>query len=280
MKSLQVQTTQAFLQRETGAIAGIERAVQAATAPTLGQQMLQRGAREAIADGTSREASCVSVNAEGIQVAERLVERGVLLPNGQGIQVQQAAQHVVMGESELGKRKIQDELERVEVRLKSLLCDKLEIENQQMKKQFSIDNHQLVLKHQHDNIDNKMSIVNTFAATMQLLDPLWRNDKRIVLQATDYLKNGVFNGSSVPLIENGHAASESISIGLVAFEMGVSLTNAKAVAAGKHAAKMYKDLYGEAPSKHNQTIAGNVILVNSYTYRDRGLVESAIKAVA
>jgi len=44
---------------------------------------------------------------------EQVVERGVLLPNGQGVQIQQVAQEVVLPESELGKRKIQDDLERV-----------------------------------------------------------------------------------------------------------------------------------------------------------------------
>jgi len=214
------------------------------------------------------------------------------------------AQQVVFPESELGKRKIQDELERVEIRLRHLQCDQLEIEHEQMKKQFSIDNEQLVIKNRMDNEQlvfknqteneqttrhNKTTTVNNFMATMQLLNPQWRDDKRLVLQATDYLKNTTFNGSSAPQIENGSSApqlengaqsTDSISIGSVAFEMGLALTNAKAVAAGKHAAKLYRDRYGEPPSKHNQTIGGNVILVNSYTLRDRDLVQDAIKAAA
>jgi len=40
------------------------------------------------------------VDAEGKQVAERLVEHGVLLPNGQGVQIQQIAQLVVLGDSD------------------------------------------------------------------------------------------------------------------------------------------------------------------------------------
>jgi len=284
MKSLQVKTTQAFLERETGAIVGIERAVQAATAPTAGQQVLQRGSCLSIANGISREESSVSVDAEGKQVAERVVERGVLLPNGQGVQIQQIAQQVVLPESELGKRKIQDDLDRVEIRLKNLHCDKMEIEHEQMKKQFSIDNEQLMIKNQTDNEqkqrDNKTTTVNNFVATMQLLNPQWRDDKRLVLQATDYLKSNTFNGPSAPQIENGAPSSDSISIGSVALEMGLSLSNAKATAVGKYVAKMYRDRHGESPSKHHQTISGNVILVNSYTLRDRDLVQDAIKAAA
>jgi len=307
MKPLLCETANAFVQRETGSITGLERAIQAATAPSLGQQMLQRGSRDAIANGVSREESSVSVNAEGKQVAERLVQRGVLLPNGQGVQIQQIAQQVVLPESELGKRKIQDDLDRVEIRLKNLQCEKMEIEHEQMKKQFSIDNEQLVIKYQIENKqlviknqtdneqlmiknqtdneqkqrDNKTTTVHNFVATMSLLDPQWRDDKRLLLQATDYLKNNTFNGSSAPQIENGAQSNESISIGSVALEMGLgSLSNAKAAAVGKHVAKMYRDRHGKSPSKHNQTIGGNVILVNSYTLRDRDLVEDAIKAAA
>jgi len=285
MKPLLCETANAFVQRETGSTAGLERAIQAATAPSLGQQMLQRGSRDAIANGISREESSVSVDAEGKQVAERVVERGVLLPNGQGVQIQQVAQQVVLPESELGKRKIQNDLDRVEIRLKNLQCEKMEIEHEQMKKQFSIDNEQLMIKNQIDNEqkqrDNKTITVNNFVATMQLLDPQWRDDKRLLLQATDYLKNNAFNGSSAPQIENGAQSSESISIGSVALELGLSpLSNAKATAIGKHVAKMYRDRHGESPSKHNQTIGGNVILVNSYTLRDKDLVEYAIKAMS
>jgi len=211
-----------------------------------------------------------------------VVERGALLPNGQGVQIQQVAQQVVLPESELGKRKIQNDLDRVEIRLKNLQCEKMEIEHEQMKKQFSIDNEQLMIKNQTDNEqkqrDNKTTTVNNFVATMELLNPQWRDDKRLVLQATDYIKSNTFNRSSASQIENGAQSTDSISIGSVAFELGLSLTSGKAVAVGKHVAKMYKDKYGECPSKHYQTIGGNVILVNSYTLRDRDLVEDAIKA--
>jgi len=288
MKALLCETASAFVDRETGCITGIERAVQAATAPSLGQQMLQRGSRGVIANGISHEESSVSVNQDGDQVAERLVERGVLLPNGEGIQIQQVAQQVIAsGDSGLGKRKISDDLEKVEIRLRNLQCemvmvekdkvmaekDKLVVEIQQMEKQFSMDNEQ-------KRIDNKFSTVANFSRTMELLDPQWRNDKRLVLQATDYMKNTAFKGSSAQQIENGPAESESISIGLVAFEMGVALANGKDKVAGKHAAAAYRDRYGESPSKHSQTIGGNVILVNSYTRKDRDLLEQAIKAAA
>ena len=198
----------------------------------------------------------------------------VLLPNGQGIQIQQAAQHVIApSDSDLGKRKISDDLNTVEIRYRNLECDKLLVEMQQMERQFSIDNEK-------KKNDNKMSTVADFSKTMELINPKWKDDKRLILQVTDYLKNGIFNGSSGQQIENGPAQSESISISSVAFELGLSISNAQAKKAGKTAAATYKERYQEPPSKHHQTVGGNVILVNSYTEKDRDLLESAIKGTA
>lgn len=293
MKALLCETSSAFVQRETGSIAGIERAVQAATAPSLGQQMLQRGSREMIADGSSREESSTSVNSEGNHVAERLIERAVLLPNGQGVQIQQAMQQAIIPEdSGLGKRKISDDLEKAEIRLRNIQCDKLQVENEQMEKKFSIDNNQLMIQHQIENdkkkiendrkkIENRVNTVNIFASTMQMLDPDWRHDKRLVLQAGDYLKNGLFTASSAPQIENGSpgpSESASITISTVAFELGISLKNGQAQSAGVKLARFYKEKYGAKPSKHMQSISGQMLYVNSYTYKDRDLVEKSIRA--
>ena len=281
MKRLLCETANALVQRETGSIAGIERAVQAATAPSVGQQMLQRGSRYTVANGISREESRVSINAEGSEVVERLVERGVILPGGQGVHIQQAVQQVISADSELGKRKTDADFEKVEIRRLNLMCDKMQLENDQLEKKHAMDNDQLEKKHAMDNIANKLTTVNNFMSTMQLLDPTWREtDQRLVLQATDYIKNSIFSASSAPQIENGAAQlSESISISQVAFELGISMCSSKAISAGKNAARLYKDKYGESPSKHKQTIGGRIFSVNSYTLRDRDLVASAIQLV-
>jgi len=302
MKALKVEATKAFVQRETGAISGFERMVQAATVPTPGQQFLQRGSGFAIPGGISHEESSTSVNSEGNEVVERLVERGVLLPNGQGIQIQQAAQQVIApSDSDLGKRKIPDDLETVQNRLRNLECDKFIMETKQMEKQFSIDNDRKKLENEQIKIqndekiiendrkkaeneqkklDNKVSTMNNFSKTMEMLNSNWKDDKRLILQMTDYMKNGIFNGSSAQQIENGPAQSESISISSVAFELGLSISNGQAKKAGKIAAAAYLERYQESPSKHHQTVGGNVILVNSYTQKDRDLLESAIKGIA
>jgi len=46
---------------------------------------------------------------------------------------------------------------------------------------------------------------------------------------------------------------------------------------GKSLSAEYMKKYGERPSKHKQTVEGAVRPVNSYTERDRDLVENAIR---
>jgi len=154
MKQLQRESTTAFVQRETGAIEGIQRAVQAATAPNAFQTMMQKGSRAPIADGSHRESTSTSKQADGTEVVERLVERAVLLPEGQGIQIQQAHQQIVLPETELGKRKLDDEKIRLEMRLLDLQCDKLAIENEKQKQDLESvrEKHKLDVAQQKNDI--------------------------------------------------------------------------------------------------------------------------------
>lgn len=71
-----------------------------------------------------------------------------------------------------------------------------------------------------------------------------------------------------------------ISISTVATEMGLGLNlrvGRKDVVAGRIAAGMYRQKYGEAPPKHPQLHGGQAVPVNSYTERDRDLIEAAIR---
>ena len=105
---------------------------------------------------------------------------------------QQVVQHGFLPESQLGKRKIQDDLVRAEIRSQNLLCDKMEMEY----KQLIITHEQSIITHKMENekkiFDNRMSTVNKFAATMDLLDPQWRQDKELLVQTQDYVKNAIF----------------------------------------------------------------------------------------
>jgi len=78
MKYLQREASNAYVERETGAMSGVERALQAATDPSEGQKMLQRGFRGAIMYGGFREHVTKSTNADGSVVFERVLERSVM----------------------------------------------------------------------------------------------------------------------------------------------------------------------------------------------------------
>ena len=93
-KDLRRQATTAFVQREVGAVGGIARALQAATTPTDGQRMLQAGYQGAILGGKSRETIKTTTRPNGSVSVERLAETSVMMPNGQGVVLQQVQQVV------------------------------------------------------------------------------------------------------------------------------------------------------------------------------------------
>jgi len=163
-------------------------------------------------------------------------------------------------DSELDKCKVvSDDLEVVEVRLRNTQCDRLEqecktleIENEQLKNLFQIDNDKAKIHNDEAKIDNvkakidndktklddKFEAVNSFATTMQMLNPSWKEDKRLILQTQDVLKNGFFNGSSALQLENGCSLLDSIFISQVALDMGSSLMQNQTISSGARAAKI------------------------------------------
>jgi len=105
----------------------------------------------------------------------------------------EAKQVVLMHESELGKRKVQDDLQ---------LCEEL----QQIKTNNRIDNEHKIIKNELKIKEKKMSIVSTFATTMDQLNPEWRVDKSIVLQAVDHMRNAIF--TEYPNVEYSDSESD------------------------------------------------------------------------
>jgi hypothetical protein len=58
----------------------------------------------------------------------------------------------------------------------------------------------------------------------------------------------------------------------------VRLKPAESIAIGRAVAAQYREQHGEPPSKHRQWVDGAEREVNSYTERDRRMVERAILA--
>jgi len=266
-KGLLSEATRAFVERETGAIAGLERAVQAATAPSIGQQLLQDGYKGAIADGVSREEYSTNTERNGQEIAQKRVERAVLLPNGQAIQIQQAVQHVAVSQSQLGKRSMEDDLQLEE---RKIHLEERKIQNE--KQRIENENHRA---------ENKIKIFLRTSEALTNLDATWKDDKRFVLQMKEVLTNGILHDS----VGNGNHATAimppshmaSISIGQVAMEMGVALQHGDSVKIGKLLRTLYQEKYGSLPDRHDQVVQGAVRKVNSYMEKDRNLMQSAIR---
>ena len=130
--------------------------------------------------------------------------------------------------------------------------------------------------------ESNLNIFEKFSGLMTDLNPSWKEDARLRLQVEDSLKTTVLSKANLQ-IENGVVARDlmqSISVSQVAHEMGVQLNHSDSIAIGKKVAKAYKEQYGEKPSKHRQWVDGAEREVNSYTEKDRGILEAAIKEQA
>ena len=99
-------------------------------------------------------------------------------------------------------------------------------------------------------------------------------DERARLFFKDRVMNQVMlDDAGASAISNGPLASTPLTISNVASKMGMVLSPDKLQEVGFAVAKAYKQKYGEKPSKHEQLCGGAVRSVNSYTERDRDLVE-------
>jgi len=123
----------------------------------------------------------------------------------------------------------------------------------------------------------RLANLTSFTGIMATLNPSWMQDDRLVMQTQDLLKNTMFTNMGHPCIENGVAAElVPISVSQVAQDAHRNLTKSQGIQIGRRAADKYRELYGKEPSKHQQFVDGATRMVNSYTEKDRGLVEEAI----
>ena len=124
--------------------------------------------------------------------------------------------------------------------------------------------------------ERNISVMGSFCGLMTLLNPDWKSDARLRLQIEDSMKTVMFGGQQT-LITNGEPiATRSISVSQVAQELGMRLNHSDSIAIGKAIAAQYREQHGEPPSKHRQWVDGVEREVNSYTERDRHLVERVV----
>lgn len=122
---------------------------------------------------------------------------------------------------------------------------------------------------------NNLTQLDKFTGFLSTVSPNWKSDARLCLQLECEAKNvmfgqrGITNGEDEP--------SPSVSISLIAKENGYNLKQGDLVAIGRKVAKAYFTLHGKKPSKHRQWVDGAEYPVNSYTEKDRKMIEEAIR---
>lgn len=123
-------------------------------------------------------------------------------------------------------------------------------------------------------IENNKSRISFFLDTIQLIDPNWQKDTRLLIQTKDLLKNATFNPAAGNLIENG---DRTVTISDVALEMGYGkLDHSRACIVGKRLAQLYQEKHKKKPEKREQYVDGCPRMINSYTEQDKDLIVEAL----
>jgi hypothetical protein len=127
-------------------------------------------------------------------------------------------------------------------------------------------------------------IITASAELERIRDPTKSNlDDRTRLMIQDALQNSLINtqfsaGSKMVTNGDGVSSNAPISIASVAAKLGYKPTTADAKRIGLDIRKRYIKLYDKSPPKHDQLCDGRVTSVNSYTERDRSLLEDSLHA--
>ena len=141
----------------------------------------------------------------------------------------------------------------------------------------------------HVNIEAGLVAVQHFESTMLMLHSSSGLDERTRLTLQDMTKNQFMTKQNMKMITNsgdeatintgaGNGGWGTISISEVAKEMGVKcvIPAGKLQAIGLAMARLYRGKYNKDPEKHSQFVGGAERQINSYTSKDRELMEEAI----
>jgi hypothetical protein len=132
------------------------------------------------------------------------------------------------------------------------------------------------------------SLIEHTAVAMRAINDLkdWANvDERTKMQAEDHIKNVLFNklGSGQACITDGTTSTtnqtDALNVSILAKELGFKPTDGQLIKIGRELAKKYRETYKSEPPKHKQFTGGLYIPVNSYTERDRNMMELVIRSV-
>jgi len=199
--------------------------------------------------------------------------------------VSRLVEKVSISNDELGKRKLQNDLE-LDERRQTLAERRIQLQSQSIENDKQrAENDKQRAENDKQRAENRVSAVLKCTEAMTALDPSWKRDQRIVLQFQEVLANGFFHDSSTGAGNSGNTGGQmmaqsalaSISIGQIALEMSVTLKHGDSVKIGKLLSRLYIDKHGQYPAQHKQLVQGVMRNINSYTEADRELVKTAIR---
>lgn len=133
----------------------------------------------------------------------------------------------------------------------------------------------------------KLELAATWVACMQQINPDWRADARLQLQAQDRLSSAFLleprlaiaadpAQGAAPRLESASLTLKEVADSLRA-EVGKH-DDGFLLRAGRAAAQLYAERRGRPPGKHKEMHGGRVLDVNSYTEADRALLEEAVRS--
>jgi hypothetical protein len=193
-------------------------------------------------------------------------------PTGEGMELEVADRRLAL------KRKAEEwELEVQDRRLK---LTERQMALEQQKTTFEQTLQQSIQK-------QKLELAEHWLRCMQALDPDWRDDKRLCMQARDRLCSahlieprltiaGATQGASAPGLHSASLTIKEVLDSLRA-EIRGRTDDGVLLRVGRTAAQLYAERHGRPPGKHDEMHNGRVVPVNSYTEGDRALLEEAVR---
>ena len=135
----------------------------------------------------------------------------------------------------------------------------------------------------------KLELAATWVQCMQQVNPDWRADARLQLQAQDRLSSAFLLEPRLAIAADpAQGAAQGLrleSASLTLKEVADSLRaevgrhdDRFLLRAGRAAAQLYAERRGRPPGKHKEMHGGRVLDVNSYTEADRALLEEAVRS--
>jgi hypothetical protein len=152
-------------------------------------------------------------------------------------------------------------------------CEREELDIAERRLQLEQDRHELEVSKRDKALEHTSKAV-------ALIQSFTTIDERTKLQFEDHIKNVVLSSgrSFAPqramVADNGEPnnETESLSVSVLAGEMGYICTDQEIQAIGQIMATKYRGKYDKDPPKHKQ-------YVNSYMVRDRAMMEESIREV-